>query len=82
MEIRYVNKHIEKLSRLKAEESIQRINEISMGSGMMKKEGQRKILNDLNKKIQGPKKVRRKLTHEQQAFMLAQMGIKLECQKT
>lgn len=65
------------MSRLQAEESLQAVSEIAVGSGALKVTERRKILSEWMR-LAGQKKA--KLSVDQQAAMLASMGVRLECQ--
>ena len=66
------------LPRLRAEEALHRVLEVSVGTGAVAKTERRKIMNEWLR-LADHRKPRGRLSLEQQKFMLAAMGIKLEC---
>ena len=68
------------LPRLQAEESLHRATEISIGSGTLKPEARRRIVNEWLRLV-GRDGRKKKLSIDQQKIILGAMGVKLECRK-
>jgi len=68
------------LPRLQAEESLHRAAEISVGSGTLKTEARRRIVNEWLRLV-GRDGRKKKLPLEHQKIILESMGVKLECRK-
>jgi hypothetical protein len=69
------------LPRIQAEESLRHVSEIAVGTGSLKSADRRSILKEWQQAM-WDKKIRKKLSIDQQKIMLAAMGVKLECRKS
>jgi hypothetical protein len=77
MNVVYVLAHIIKLPQLRAEESLQMITDIAIGTGAMKKEVRRSVLNRLYREVR-ENRPREKKSKEEQEAILRNMGIRFE----
>jgi len=72
--------HILSLRGLIAEESLQQITNVAVGSGTLKKEASRSVVNKLRRDLI-QREPRKKMTKAQQKQILESMGIRFECLK-
>ena len=77
-----IRAYIKELPRLEAEEALHQVAIMAVGTGNMKKEDRRRTLARWQRDASPAPGQRPKLSREQRAYMLSQMGIKIEWQKS